>query len=277
MSDLIIKRKSEVSGYIENSNIKNRIEAFFKNDDKKIEAFKANVIKLSINNSLSKCNVATIFQSALNLAELDLDLNPMMGLAYVVSYGKDAQACIGYKGYLALAERAGKLIKASSVFECDKFSLNTDGFNDVVNFEPNFDDREEDNKEWYNNNFKGVLIRIKDLSSGEVFIHFVSSKKIYKISGISPSKNSNFSPYANWYQEMHLAKAIKYILSKTPISNEISRAIEIDNEIDIKESQNYIKEQTKSIDIAKSIIEKNSTETDIDVVEFDTTTGEVVE
>ena len=52
-------------------------------------------------------------------ATLKLPINPNLGFAYIIPYGKEAQFQMGYKGYIQLAMRTGqyKTINAAVVYE----------------------------------------------------------------------------------------------------------------------------------------------------------------
>lgn len=285
MNELEIQRRNQAIRYFNNDELKGRLANLFANDAKKQEVFKSSVLKIISNGNLATASVESIFLSAINLAEIDLDINPIRGLAYVVKYKQDAQAVIGYKGYLALAERAGKLIKADSIFKCDNFAMRANGFDDEVVFEPNFCERNSDDATWYEQNFVGVLVRIRDTASKQDYAQFVSKDKILKIAGVSPSRGSNYSPYKMWWQEMHLAKAIKYVLSKIPTSNEISRAIELDNIIDKQEVEAMVaangaaaRAQGNPNDLAQKILQGNrGTSSSQESIDYDATTGEVLD
>ena len=81
-------------------------------------------------------------------------------------------------------------------------------------------------------------MRIKDVVTDIETYYFVSAKKIDKLKGCSPSvKRGKGSPYDTWFEEMYLAKAIKYVLSKEPMANcdvKLSKALELENELEVK-------------------------------------------
>ena len=102
---------------------------------------------------------------------------------------------------------------------------------------------------WVEANLRGVLVAIKDNSTGTVSINFISVGKLKQIAGVSPSvKKGSYSPYTEWGLEMYQGKAIKYILSKTPMNEQIGRAVEIDNQLDMKAIEDK-KETSAAIDI----------------------------
>lgn len=63
------------------------------------------------NPKLKEANAATVVNSALIAATLDLPVNPSLGYMYIVPFNHQAQPQIGYKGYIQLAQRSGQYKK----------------------------------------------------------------------------------------------------------------------------------------------------------------------
>lgn len=61
----------------------------------------------------------TILSAAMTAATLKLSINPNLGFAYIIPYGKEAQFQMGWKGYVQLAMRTRqyKTINAAVVYE----------------------------------------------------------------------------------------------------------------------------------------------------------------
>lgn len=223
-----IDRKRKVQTILSSEELSKRLSVLF--NPKQLEKFKSNVISLCLDDNMKDCEIETIIKGAKALAELGLDINPLLGQAYIVKYKKDAQPIIGYKGYITLAERFGKKIKAYCVYKCDNFMIDYSGLEDNITFIPNMLERDETNKNWFDENIVCVLVKI--IESDTYSYHVVSEKKIKQITGMSKSKNSDYSPYKHWFEEMYLAKAIKYVLSRMPMNELIQDAINIDNQLD---------------------------------------------
>lgn len=257
----LTERKQQVTAFLKSDDVSSRIVSLFQKDDKKAEKFKATIINIALDSSLSTCTIPSILKSALDIAELELPLAKGLGQAYIVKYKKDAQPVIGYKGWLALAERSGKGVKAKPVFKCDEFSMEDNGFDETITFKPNFEERKDYEPKWVNDNLRGVLVAVRDNASGMVSSTFVSFGKINQLAGKSPSKSSSYSPYAEWNLEMYSAKAIKYVLSKTPMSEVVSRAVEVDNKADIKMIEDNKKPDTMNLN---DMMSHGSTEEVID-------------
>ena len=235
MSNAVVERKNKIVRIMESGEITDRLNSLFSKNEDKASKFKATLLNIALDNSLQNCTPASIVKSALMIAELDLPLAKGLGQAYIVKYKQDAEAQIGYKGWLALAERNGKAVKPKPVFKCDEFQIIDNGFDETVIFKPNFDERQEFKPEWVKDNLKGVLVAIKDVKTGIISNTFVSIGKLNQIAGVSPSvKKGSYSPYTEWGLEMYQGKAIKYVLSKTPMNEDLGRAVEIDNRLDIK-------------------------------------------
>lgn len=274
MSNLTIQqqRKNQISSLVDNRQFKERIINLFGANQAKAEKFRATIMNIALQPSLAQCSPASIMQSALQIAELELPLAKGLGQAYIVKYRNDAEAQIGYKGWLAIAERCGKFVKAKPVFKCDHFAMYDNGFDETVEFQPNFDERQDHDVKWVDSNLRGVLIAIKDQKTGVVSNNFVSYQRILKIAGKSPSRNSKYSPYSEWNLEMYQAKAIKYVVSKTPMSEQLAQAVELDNQRDIK----AIEDKNKATsDRNEPSLDDLMQEDVIDVSNIDDETGEV--
>lgn len=235
MSTAIVERKNQIVRIMESGEITDRLNSLFSKNEDKASKFKATLLNIALDNSLQNCTPASIIKSALMIAELGLPLAKGLGQAYIVKYKADAEAQIGYKGWLALAERNGKSVKAKPVFKCDEFELIDNGFDETIIFKPNFDERQEYIPKWVDENLRGVLVGIRDNQTKVVSSTFVSIGKLKQISGVSPSvKKGGYSPYTEWGLEMFQGKALKYVLSKTAMNEDIWRAVEIDSQMDIK-------------------------------------------
>ena len=243
MQNQIIKRKNDINHLIMHPATAKRLVNLFGNDEEKAGKFKATIMNVALDNNLRNCSPASVIKSAIDIAEVGLPLAKNLGQAYIVRYRQDAQAVIGYKGWLALAERCGKAVKAKPVFHCDEFSMIDNGWDEVIRLKANFDERQDHDVQWVDNNLKGVLVCIKDFTTGVVTNKFVSKELIFKIASKSPSRNSKYSPYSEWNLEMYTAKAIKYVISKMPMNEIVARAVEVDNERDIQAREDIQQEQ----------------------------------
>lgn len=224
---------------------KGTIETIIKRKNLEIDDFKRLLIEISSTNGLMDCTPKSIVSSAISLLELNLSLSKMIGQAYVLPFKNKgvsiATPIIGYKGWIALANREGVKIKATHIFKGDKYKIwSEDGFTNKVEYEKKifegdeaymYDGRLEKVKDgnltWNELNLIGVNIAIND--NGNIDNIFVSHSKLRQIMG-----TVNNPVYEKWYIEMMGAKATKYVLSKMPFADEqLLKAIEIDIKSDI--------------------------------------------
>lgn len=246
-----------IQGMLINQNVTNNLLAFFNNDANKFEKFKTNLLSIVTNNKdiQTKCDVNSIMRSAKALSEVDIDLNPLLGQCYIVRYGNEAKPVISHRGWLTLLERAGKLVKTYSVFKCDEFNINCDDFDEVITFKPDYTQRKSSDTVWYYTNILGVLVKIKDIKTGNVKNTFVPADKIERIRAKSAFGKGDNSVYNQWAEEMGYAKAIKYVLSREAFNIiEINKAIAMDNELDIMAQQDEQKsKKTKLSDLTANV------------------------
>lgn len=102
---------------LNNPKVKERFDEILK---QKSPSFIASLLALANSNEkLAKCDNTSVINAALIAATLDLPINPNLGFAYIIPYGTTAQFQIGYKGFLQLALRSGKLktINVTEVYE----------------------------------------------------------------------------------------------------------------------------------------------------------------
>ena len=230
--NIVSLQKDKLIKILNTEEIANRFYTLFSKDTNKVERFKVSLFNIALDPALIHCAAHSIIRAALCIAELQLPLTKSLGQAYIVKYKQDAEPQIGYKGWLALAERSGKHIRALPVFNCDEFSMEFDGYNSQVKLIPDYQSRQDHLPHWTDKNLHGILIGIKN---GDITSHFVSAEKVKQIARKSPSvMRGKYSAYTEWNLEMYQAKAIKYILSKTAMNGLIGKAVEIDNTLDIK-------------------------------------------
>ena len=259
MNEVVEARQNKqayVATILESEKSQKKLLDFFNQDSAKVQKFKSSLINIAANPILAQCSANSIIRSAFSLAEIGLDINQNLKQAYILKYSQDAEPVISYKGWQVLLERFGKKTRAFCVFKCDEFNLDYSTFEGELTFNPNYLERNETDREWFLKNLLGVLVRIKDSDNMESF-YFVSAKKIEKIKGCSPSvRRGKGSPYDEWFEEMYLAKGIKYVLSKQALcasEAQLAKAVELENEVESK-----IQADDKKINSFESLLSGDS-------------------
>lgn len=239
MTNQLSVRETKVMDAFALEGIKEQLKGLLGSDPKKIEAFKTRILKISLMSGLEKCSPESVINCGLQALTLNLPLEA--GQGYIVNYGGTANFDCGYKGWQVLAKRAGFSVTADVVYSCDEFSQSGFGFNREIVFNPDFNSRQGSNDKWAKENLTGVIVSILDDKNGANSYTFVPADMINKIVGMSPSKNSSYSPHNNWAEQMFAAKAIKQVLSKFPIdlaeTAQLSQAISIINGTEVNAQQ----------------------------------------
>lgn len=207
------------------------MKSYFQDDQKKLDKFKQTMIMIAMDPNLRDCDPGSILKCGIQAIEIDLPIERALGQFYIVKYKGKATPNISYKGWQSLLDRDAKTIKSRIVYKTDHFEMFIKDHEETYQLIENFDERQS-NIKWILDNLKGAIISIRDSRTGVVFNKFVPRDKLLYLRSLAPSINSEYSPWNKWPEEMFLAKAIKFVVSKTAMSPQIARAIEIENKIE---------------------------------------------
>lgn len=219
-----------------------QINVLVGHDEKKASKFGSALVQLSQNKNLVDCKVESIIDVGFQIVQAGLNPNPLFGQAYVVPFkikGRNnnpdfivAQLQVGYKGYIQLGYRAGWKFKAVPVYKCDNFEYKFGGFEDEILLEPNYDDRNEDNGNWVFKNLVGVIVYAKD-KDDYIVTEFVPFKKLEKLRLKSQNQIKEKLQYIwlEWAEEMYKAKAIKYVVTRLPIEDDVTELVTKEDEV----------------------------------------------
>ena len=241
-------------------NMKNILE-MVNRDETKANNFKNAILNMLTDSNLSDCSVESIVKNGLNIIQLGLDPNKAYGQAYVVPFGskdsttgvKQAQLQIGYKGWIALGYRNGWVFELECVYSCDKFSIKFTDLKKKITYEPKYEARNSENPDWVFENLKGIIVRAEDRkSTGHVFAEFVPKAKLEKLrlksqtqnnsDGITKKSQRGFDlVWGEWAEEMYKAKALKYVVTRLPITENLQTAVIMENAVyEGKDNSEYI-------------------------------------
>lgn len=189
---------------------------------KRAPQFISSVLTLVNNNyDLKKIAPISILNAAKIAAVLNLPINPNLGYMYIVPYNHTAQAQIGYKGLIQLAQRSGqyKHLNAVPVYE-DEFK----GFNpltETIDYEPHFKNRANNEKP------VGYVGYFELLNGFNKTVYWTREqidahrRKFSKMSGGATPKGV----WADNFDAMALKTVLKNLLSKWgPLSTEMEYA-----------------------------------------------------
>ncbi len=174
---------------------------------------------------LLKCSQISLVQSLMVLGELGLEPGGALGLGYLVPFRKKGglMVCtpiIGYRGYIELARRSGQLsqIEARVVRERDKFDV-AFGLTQRLEHVPSRD----------SNPGEVVLVYcIARLKDGGVHFEVMTRADIERIR--ERSKASSSGPWVTDWEAMARKTAVRQAARWLPLSPELGRAMEVDDE-----------------------------------------------
>ena len=119
-----METKLTVKNLLSRDDIKFRFNEILK---EKSAGFMANLaVMVSNSDNLMKCEPVSVISAAVISASLELPLDPNLGFAAIIPYGKQAQFQIMYKGLIQLAQRSGqyKTIGVTEIYEGEMVSEN---------------------------------------------------------------------------------------------------------------------------------------------------------
>jgi len=169
---------------------------------------------------LQQCTAASVFNCLVTSAELGLEPGGALGHAYLVPYGTNAQLIIGYRGFVELGRRSGRLsqIEAHIIYEKEKYTIKR-GLTPEFAHEPMFG----------GDRGKPIIVYcIARLADGGVHIEAMSVEDVEKIRARSRSKDHG--PWVTDWEEMAKKTVVRRAFKYLPMSSEIAKAIEVDDE-----------------------------------------------
>jgi len=208
------------------------------------------------NPEIAKCTPASLLGSIMQASILGFPPVDALGYCYFVPYGKNVQFQIGYKGYIELARRSGriKMVYAEVVREGDIFTA-TFGLNPHLYHEPKFDSAKP---------LTHVYAVCHFIDGGYNFV-VLSKKDVERLRMRSPmQKGVPAGAWATDYEAMSKAKALKQLSKYLPLNIDQAEAIATDEAV--LKPENFQNGQAKIEDIVYE-----------DTVCVDAETGEVVE
>lgn len=203
-------------GYFNNEACMKNLRAML---GQKAQGFATSVLSVVNNNKLLQ-NAApeSIYSSAMVAASLDLPINPNLGFAAIVPYGKAAQFQIMTRGLLQLAIRSGQYERITNV-PVHKGEL--------VKFDPFRDEYVFDASKKESDEIVGFLAYFRTTGGFEKYLYMTKEEVLAH--GKKYSKSFNSGPWRDNPEAMCLKTVLKLLLSKYGIlSIEMQRAIRFD-------------------------------------------------
>lgn len=205
-----------------------------------------------------ECTPISIMSCVMEASRLGLEIGGIRGECYIVPYNdnkegkKVAQFILGYQGMLSLLFKTGKVknIQVKEVYENDTFAFEY-GSRAFLMHQPQMEtDRGA---------LKAVYAMI-ELTSGGAPFEVMSKQDIDKIRDMSQDykyKKEN-SIWGKFYPEMAKKTVIRRLFKYLPLSSDVQRAIQLDEQADIGIQDLDLIEDAEIVDEEKSKSDKLS-------------------
>lgn len=188
------------------------------------------------NYMLMQCTKQSLLSSVMGAAILGLELEPVLGQAYLVPYKNkkgylECQLIPGYRGYIALSKRSGSIhsVTANEVYSNDVFEYEL-GLTPKLKHIPAEGNRGE---------FRGAYV-VFEHKDGSPTFEYMPKERIDMVMNLSKSKDQEgkvVGPWKDHYNEMAKKTVIRHRAKYEPICIEFARARELEERALIGESQ----------------------------------------
>jgi recombination protein RecT len=177
---------------------------------------------------LLECDPKTLLGGILQAAAWGLELDPVLGMAYLVPYKDRAQIIIGYQGLITLARRSGEVknIVPQTVYEADEFVYEL-GLNPRLHHVPSAKPERGNMIGFY------AVARMADGSSE---FRFMWKHEVDLIRSRSRAKDSG--PWVTDYEPMAWKTVIRRLCKYLPRTVELAHAVTMDEKVDSGIEQN---------------------------------------
>jgi len=207
---------AKLQGYFNNETVMNNLRAML---GQKAQGFATSVLSVVNNNRLlQNSEPASIYSSAMVAASLDLPINPNLGFAAIVPYGRMSQFQIMTRGLIQLAIRSGQYERITNAVVHK---------GELVKYDPFKDEYEFDASKRESDEVVGFMAYFRTIGGFEKY--FYMSKDDALAHGKKYSKAFNSGPWRDNQEAMCLKTVLKLLLSKYGLlSIEMQRAIRFD-------------------------------------------------
>lgn len=203
-------------GYFSNESCMKNLQAML---GEKAQGFVTSVLSVVNNNKLlQSADPATVYSSAMIAASLDLPINPNLGFAAIVPYGRQAQFQIMTKGLLQLAIRSGQYERVTNAIVHK---------GELVKYDPFKDEYEFDASKRESDEVIGFMAYFRTVGGYEKYFYMTKDEALAH--GKRYSKTFNNGTWKDNPDAMCLKTVLKLLLSKYGIlSIDMQRAIRFD-------------------------------------------------
>jgi recombination protein RecT len=193
------------------------------------------------NPKLAECSLPSFFGAAITLAKLGLEPGDELGNVYLIprrkKQGMEVQLIIGYQGMIDLIERDGNItLDAHTVYAQDQFKYQLGSDPKIVHSSDIL---------LPDNNVVIASYAVAHYRDGRKKFRVCPKWEIERARQASDNPDGKYSPWTNQYSEMAMKTAVRRIfklLPKNPENPNLLKVLALDNDEEMKVSQNLEKE-----------------------------------
>jgi len=182
--------------------------------------------QVKMNPAIQRCRPDTIINSIIRATHLGLDIG-VLGSAWIVPYGDQANLVIGYAGLIDLANRSGTVnaIHSGVVRQNDYYKRTEDNFS-------------HDYDAFASTETRGPVVGcycLVDLKNGSRQIETMNLEDIEQVR--SGSRSGNNGPWVQYFEEMSKKSVIRRALKRIKLSPELQEAIQSSDDAEFLSSE----------------------------------------
>ena len=190
----------------------------------KAQGFATSVLSTVNNNKLlQNADAGSIYTAAMLAASLDLPINPNLGFAAIVPYGKTAQFQVMTRGIVQLAIRSGQYERITNAVVHE---------GELVKYDPFTDAYEFDASKRTSDKVVGYMAYFKTVSGFEKYYYMTKDEALAHGKKYSQTAKKGYGLWIENTDAMGLKTCLKLLLSKFGVlSIEMQRAFNFDQAV----------------------------------------------
>ena len=204
--------------------------------------------------ALTQCTQTSLISAIIQTVQLGLQPGNI-GHVYLVPFNnkgvREVQLIVGFRGLCELVNRSGRavVLSAEVVKENDLFEYEM-GLTPRLKHIPASGERGK---------AIGVYAIAKNLDANEKVFVYLQEIEIEKIRASSKAKNSEYSPWTTWPDEMRKKSAVKRLCKLLPLSSEVQKQISADETVkntisaDIPQEANEAEWNGETVDVGSNV------------------------
>lgn len=221
MANAVDLKRTPVKTLVESDAVKKRFQGVLK--DRAPQFLSSVVSAVSESKDLQHVDQLSVLNSAMTAASLNLPINQNLGFFYLVPYKGIAQAQMGYKGYIQLAQRSGQYQRLNAIpVYADEFG-SWNPLTEELDYTPHFEDRKASDKP------VGYVGFFKLANGFEKTVYWSRKQIEAHRDRFSKSAKSSASPWNTDFDAMALKTVLRNLITKWgPMTTDIQRANDAD-------------------------------------------------